>query len=151
MSTAGSDPSAPAAQRVAIFRWRGIFALAFGVAVVATVWLVFGTFWIRTTLQDSATQSLGTEVDIAGLSLNLVNASVELRGIAVADPRDLDRNLIEARVARVVLLPDALLEKKIVIRELTLDGVKANTKRAKPARAMRSPIPAIAGARALSN
>ena len=137
MSTAGSDPSAPATPRVAIFRWRGIFALAFGLAVVATVWLIFGKLWIRHTLQDSATQSLGTEVDVAGLGLDLINASVELRGIAIADPRDLNRNLIEARVARVVLLPDALVEKKIVIRELTLDGVRANTRRAKPARAMK--------------
>lgn len=137
MSTAGSDPSVKPAPRAALFRWRGIFALAFGFAVVAAVWLLFGKLWIRTTLQDSATQSLGTEVDVAGLSLDLVNTSVELRGVAIADPRDLTRNLVEARVARVVLLPDALLEKKIVIRELTLDGVRANTHRAKPARAMK--------------
>jgi uncharacterized protein (TIGR03545 family) len=137
MSTAGSSPSAAAPTRFAIFRWRGIFALAFGLAVVALVWLLFGKLWIRTTLQDSATQSLGTEVDVAGLDIDLANTSLELRGIAIADPRDLGRNLVEARVARVVLLPDALLEKKIVIRELTLDGVRANTRRAKPARAMK--------------
>lgn len=137
MSIAGSNPSPATPRRGAIFRWRGIFALAFGLAVVATVWLLFGKIWIRHTLQDSASQSLGTEVDIAGLGLDLVNASVELRGIAIADPRDSSRNIVEAKTARVVLLPDALVEQKIVIRELTLDGVRANTRRATPARAMK--------------
>src|SRR5262245_59693454 len=137
MSTAGSSPSPATPPRVAIFRLRGIFALAFGLAVVATVWLLFGKLWIRHTLQDTASQSLGTEVDVAGLGLDLVNTSLELRGIAIADPRDPNRNIVEAKTARVVLLPEALVDQKIVIRELTLDGVKANTRRAKPARVMK--------------
>ncbi|HEY9227465.1 MAG TPA: hypothetical protein VIP11_12500 [Gemmatimonadaceae bacterium] len=161
MSTAGSDPngrttsSAPAElayspksdaapsagppakpKRVAIFRWRGIFALAFGAAVVAIVWLAFGKIFVRRTIQSAASQSLGTQVDIAGLGLDLANTSVELRGIAIAHPFDHNRNLVEANVARVVLLPEALLEKKVVIRELTLDGVRANTRRSTPARDM---------------
>jgi len=130
------DVPAPAARRVAIFRWRGIFALMFGFAVVALVWLIFGKHWIRTTLQDTSSQAMGTQVDIGGLSLDVSNASLELRAIAVADPFDHTRNLIEAHVARVVLDPNALLEKKVVIRELTLDSVRAGTHRSVPARAM---------------
>ncbi len=131
MSTAGSDR-----KKTAIFRWRGIFALAFGAGVLAIVWLLFGNLWVRHTLQDSASQSLGTEVDIAGLKLDLVNASVELRDIAIADPRDANRNLIEARVARVMLLPEALVEQKIVIRDLTLDSVRVSTHRTRTARSI---------------
>jgi hypothetical protein len=47
-----------------------------------------------------------------------------LRAIAVADPFDHTRNLVEKLRARVVLDPNALLEKKVVIRELTLDSVR---------------------------
>jgi uncharacterized protein (TIGR03545 family) len=128
----------PPAKRVAVFRWRGIFALVFGFALAAILWIVFGKLWVRRTIQDTASQSLGTEVDVGGLSLDLVNARVELRAIAIADPFDVNRNLVEARVARVVLEPDALLQKKIVIRELTLDGVTAGTRRSTPARPMRA-------------
>jgi uncharacterized protein (TIGR03545 family) len=137
--TADGPPPAPTApaKRVAIFRWRGIFALAFGFGVAAIVWLVYGKIWVRHTLQDTATQSLGTQVDLAGLSLDVANASLELRGIAVADPLDRTKNLVEAKVARVVLLPAALLQKKIVIRDFTLTGVEVGTKRATPAREMK--------------
>ena len=130
-------PIATPPKRVAIFRWRGIFALAFGFAVFALVWLLFGKHWVRVTIEDSATQSLGTEVDVGGLSLDFVNTSVELRAIQIADPGDRNRNLIEANVARVVLLPDALLQKKVVVRELTLDGVRVDTKRATPAKELK--------------
>ena len=141
-ATAPEKPTAPLVapppppKRVAIFRRRGIFALLFGFAVAFLVWVAFGKLWVRRTLQSTASQSLGTQVDVAGLSLDLVNTRVELRGIAIADPFDRNKNLIEARVARVVLEPDALLQKKIVIRELTLDGVTAGTRRATPAREM---------------
>lgn len=127
-------PSAP--KRVAIFRWRGIFALLFGVAVGVAIWIVFGKLWVRRTVQTTASQSLGTQVDVAGLSLDLVNTRVELRGIAIADPFDRNRNLVEARIARVVLEPEALLQKKIVIRELTLEGVTGGTRRSTPAQPM---------------
>jgi uncharacterized protein (TIGR03545 family) len=130
-------PPPPPRKRVAIFRWRGIFALAFGFGVAAVVWFVYGKIWVRHTLQDTASQSLGTQVDLAGLSLDVANTSLELRGIAIADPLDRNKNLVEAKVARVVLLPDALLQKKIVIRDFTLSGVEVGTKRATPAREMK--------------
>ncbi len=130
------SPTGPK-KRVAIFRWRGIFALAFGFGIAALVWLIYGKIWVRHTLQDTATQSLGTQVDLAGLSLDVANAAVELRGIAIADPLDRNKNLVQAKVARVVLLPDALLQKKIVIRDLTLSGIEVGTKRATPAKEMK--------------
>lgn len=136
-SDAPPPPPATPRKRVAIFRWRGIFALAFGFGVAAVVWLVYGKIWVRHTLQDTATQSLGTQVDLGGLSLDVTNTALELRGIAIADPLDRNKNLVEAKVARVVLLPDALLQKKIVIRDFTLSGVEVGTKRATPAREMK--------------
>jgi uncharacterized protein (TIGR03545 family) len=136
MSTAGSDPNGDRVARVPIFRWRGISALAFALAVAAVVWALFGTFWIRRTLESTASQSLGTEVDIAALKLDVARASIVLRGIAIADPRDRTRNLVQATIARVALLPDALLEGKLVIRDFTLDGVRAGTRRDAPARPM---------------
>jgi uncharacterized protein (TIGR03545 family) len=139
MSIAGSSPSATAAakpKRVAIFRWRGIAALAFMCVVGVVAWLIFGRIWVRDTIQDTASQSLGTQVDVAGIRLDVVDSRLELRDFAVADPRDLTRNLIDAAVVRVFLDGDALLQKKIVIRELSLDGVRTGTRRATPARPM---------------
>ena len=45
-------PTAPRTKRVAIFRWRGIFALAFGFALALLGWFVYGRIWVRHTLQD---------------------------------------------------------------------------------------------------
>ena len=135
--TSEAPPPTVPRKRVAIFRWRGIFALAFGFGVAAIVWLVYGKIWVRHTLQDTATQSLGTQVDLGGLNLDVTNSALELRDIAIADPLDRNKNLVEAKVARVVLLPDALLQKKIVIRDFTLSGVEVGTKRKTPARELK--------------
>jgi uncharacterized protein (TIGR03545 family) len=151
MSTAGSGPDAArgpepvdaqatvaaksaAGKRVAFFRWRGIFALAGAGVLVAAGWLVFGDRIVRSTLAEAATKSLGTQVDIGALDLDVLGTSVELRSIAVAHPFDSTHNILEVGRARVVLERDPLMQKKIIIRDLTIENVRSGVRRAVPAR-----------------
>ena len=93
------------------------------------LWLTLGEVFLRNTIEEAATKFLGTQVDIATLDIDLRNATVELRGVSIADPFDRMRNLVEADRVRGVLEGRPLLEKKIVIRTLALSGVRTGTAR----------------------
>ena len=86
------------------------------------------------TAAEAATKALGTQVDIASLEVRESESSIELRGLAIADPFDPRRNVIAAERIRVELEPTPLLEKKLIIRRLAVGGVRLGTARSEPAR-----------------
>lgn len=120
--------------KVKVFRWRGIFALLFLLGLVVTWWLIFGERTVHRSLQEAATTALGTQVDIGGLDLQLIEGVAVLTGIAVADPFDSTRNLLEAEDTRLELELEPLLTKKIVVRQLAVHGIEIGTTRDVPAR-----------------
>lgn len=151
MSTAGSTRSgeqsqftaptpgagAPAAsppKKTKIFRWQGILPLVVVFALVVLGWTLFGERAIRATITEGGTKALGTQLDIAELDISALNTTVELKGIALADPFDVNRNLFEVRQFLVELEPKPLLQKKFAIKRLTIADVRTGTARAIPAR-----------------
>jgi uncharacterized protein (TIGR03545 family) len=142
MSTAGSvpdapdgapPPPAPLKKRPPFFRWRGVIPLVVAFALVAAWWMVFGERVVRTSIEDASTQALGTHVDVGRVTIDVRGATLEMRGLQVADPSDRMRNLIEIAGARLVVDVEALLEKKIVIRDASMSGVRISTRRRSPA------------------
>ena len=132
---AGGPPQRQIAKRrVALFRWKGIIPLVLGLALVAAVWLVFADRLLRSTTEEAGTKALGTELDVASLHLDLVHTSIQLSGVAIADPFDPRRNLLEVKQLFVQLEPEPLLEKKLVITRLTIGDVRTGTTRSTPAR-----------------
>jgi uncharacterized protein (TIGR03545 family) len=89
---------------------------------------------VKDSAEEAATKALGAQVDIAGVDIQERRATVELQGIAIADPFDRNRNLFEAGVVRVELEPEPLLERKLVVKQLTVKDVRTGTRRPVPAR-----------------
>lgn len=132
-----ADPNArsdPRPRRRSVFRWRGIFALLFFFALIATWWLVFGERTVRNTMREAATTALGTQVDIGSLEIDLTDGLMILRGIAIADPFDSTRNILEANDTRLELELEPLLTRKLVVRQLSVNGIDVGTTRDVPAR-----------------
>lgn len=117
-----------------VFRWRGVFALLLLVALILGWWLFFGERAVRNTLAEAATSSLGTQVDIGAVDVRLVRGSMILRGVAIADPFDSTRNLLEAEAASMELELEPLLTRKFVVRDLAVHDIVVGTTRAVPAR-----------------
>ncbi|MEP6474034.1 MAG: TIGR03545 family protein, partial [Gemmatimonadota bacterium] len=94
---------------------------------------------IRRQSQDYATEMLGAEVDIGGLQVSLRQSRVVVTGLQVADPYNLNRNLLSAGRIILDLDPTPLLEKKLVIDQMEMTGLQFLVPRAKPARAIKTP------------
>ena len=143
MSTAGSVPSQaplaaytpgetkkPAAPKsTGFFRWQGIFALLFFVAFIAGFWILFADRLIKSAISEAATKALGVEVAIDKLHLNVTGTSFEMRGFTVAHPGDPMKNVLEVGRVKVQLEAMPLLRKRIVISDVTVDSVRALTRR----------------------
>jgi uncharacterized protein (TIGR03545 family) len=121
-------------KRVAFFRWKGVIPLGVFAALLLIGWMLFGERLIRETIEEAGTKALGAELDVADLDIQLFKSTVELRGIALADPFDVNRNLFEVRLLRVVLDPAPLIEKKLVVRQLSVADIATGTARKRPAR-----------------
>src|SRR5262245_9346184 len=123
----GTTPGATRKKRVRIFRWEGIIPMVLALVLLCAGWIVFGERVIRDTMTEAGTKALGTQLDIADLDIGVFSSAVELRGIALADPFDRTRNLFEIATVRMELEPKPLLEKKLVVKRLTIADVRTGT------------------------
>jgi uncharacterized protein (TIGR03545 family) len=124
----------PPRRRARIFRWQGIIPMLLVGAVVLVAWTLFGDLVVRDTIREAATKAFGAQVDIRSVRIRTLATTIELRGIALADPFDRNRNLVEAGTIVLALDPRPLLEKKFVVNRLTVADVRTGTRRSSPAR-----------------
>jgi uncharacterized protein (TIGR03545 family) len=119
---------------VKIFRWKAIGPLALVLAIIGVLLWLFAEPVAKDTAEEVSTELLGTQVDIGKLDIIADEASVDLRALQIADPFDPNRNLVEASEIRLKLNPVALAEKKFVVENFRLGGMRFGTGREKPAR-----------------
>jgi len=119
---------------VKIFRWKAIGPLALLLVIVGVLVWLFAEPVAKDTAEEVSTELLGTQVDVGKLDIIADEASVDLRELQIADPFNPNRNLIEASEIRLKLNPVALAEKKFVVENLRLGGMRFGTDRKTPAR-----------------
>ncbi len=120
--------------RFQIFRWRAVGPLLLFLLFGVILWVLFADTIARVQTQSNLSDLLGTEVDIGSLRIRETDAAVDIGGLAIADPRDPRKNLLEAGDITLDLDPVPLTEKKIVIDQLRLSGLRFLTTRKTPAR-----------------
>jgi uncharacterized protein (TIGR03545 family) len=122
--------------RTRIVRWRGLVPLTVGLILLAIGWLIFGEPITRGTVEEAATEALGTQVDIDDLEIDELRTTIVMRGVGIAHPFDVTRNLVEAGSIRLELEGEPLLERKLIVKSLAIGDVRTGTRRATPARAV---------------
>jgi uncharacterized protein (TIGR03545 family) len=119
---------------VKIFRWKAIFPLLLLFLLIGIVLWLFAEPVAKDTTEEVSTELLGTQVDVGRLDIIADEASVDLRELQIADPFDSTRNLVQAEGIRLKLDPLALAEKKFVVENFRLSGMRFGTTRKTPAR-----------------
>ena len=117
---------------VPLLRWKEGIVAALLIAIVATgVWQ-----WAKSDLKSAVMPVLeranGATVDVDGLSLNLWTGTLDVTGLALADPSDLSVNSFAATELRISVSSLALLSKRIVVNEVSTADATYGMARATP-------------------
>lgn len=121
-------------QKFKIFRWKAVGPLLLFLVLLVVLWIIFADRIVRSQAESNLSETLGTEVDIASLRIREADAAVDIGGLAIADPRDPMKNLFEAGSITFDMDPIPLAEKKIVVDQVKLSGLRFLTTRKTAAR-----------------
>lgn len=110
-------------------RWGGLAVFVVLVAVLAGFWFLLIDGIVERVIEDQGTQLVGAKVELEAADLSLLPAGLTLTGLQVASPEEPMTNAVE--IARLAGNLDGfkLLRRKIIVEELTADGVRLGTPR----------------------
>lgn len=104
---------------VPLLRWKeGVVGAALITILVMGVWQ-WAKSDLKSVVKPVMERANGATVDVDGLSLNLWTGTLEVTGLALADPSDLSLNSFAATELRISVSSLALLSKRIVVNEVS--------------------------------
>lgn len=120
-------------------RWWGLIVFCSLVAITLLFWFVFADGLVRRAVEKAGTSLVGAEVDVAGADVTFSPLGVRLSGIAVTDPSSPGMNSLElSRVAFSLELLE-LLRRKVIIKEMAVEGFRFDTPRKRPGFVVKPP------------
>ena len=112
-----------------LIRWKYLVPrLVVVILLLLIVYLCTDSFLKRTVI--SVGQRLtGSQVDVGALQSSLLSMKVKLYNVAVANPEDANRNLWEFDEAELKLNPKATFQRKLVVENGRIEGVRFDQSR----------------------
>ena len=110
-------------------RWWGLGAFVVFAAIVGCVWIFFVDGWVKGAIEAAGTKAVGAKVEVEAADLSLFPAGLSLTRLQVTNPKTPMTNAVEA--ARVTMSLDGLnlLRRKVIVEEMTVEGVRLDTPR----------------------
>ncbi len=112
-----------------IIRWSFVSVTVIIVALVVVFNILFFDRILKSAVISSAQMVTGAKVEIDYLKTSFAKCSVAINGLRCADRNDYFKNLIDIQKIRFDVRFTPLLRKKVVIDEMSVEGIKLNTDR----------------------
>lgn len=111
------------------FRWQGLVAFLLIVVVGAPSAFLFTDVFVKQFIESTGTKLVGARVELEGARLSFFPPALTLTGLQVADPEEPLANALE--VARITGSLDGpgLLRRRVIINEMSVEGIRLNTPR----------------------
>lgn len=122
-----------------IFRWQGLVVFA---VLFLLVW-GFLSFYldglIKQGLEEEGSKILQTQIEVDSVGTSLPSQSAGFKNLAVANADNLMENMVEIDSVSFSVDAAKAVSRKLVIDEMSVEGIRLNQKRKSPAKAYRPP------------
>jgi uncharacterized protein (TIGR03545 family) len=110
-------------------RWQGLTVFAGILILLVAFWFLLVNVLVKRLIEKTGTQMVGARVELAGANLSLFPAGLTLTRLQVTNPDEPMKNAVE--IARISCKIDGLnlLRRKIIIEEMSMEGVRLGTAR----------------------
>jgi len=110
-------------------RWPGLIAFVVVVAIGLAIWWLVIDRLVEHGIETVGSKLVGAKVELGAADVSFFPLGIELKRLEVTNPDEPMRNAVEA--ARIAFGMEALqlLRRKVIIDEMTVDGVRFNTER----------------------
>jgi uncharacterized protein (TIGR03545 family) len=110
-------------------RWQGLTVFAAILILLLAFWFLLVDALVKWQIEKNGTQMVGARVELAGANLSLFPAGLTLTRLQVTNPDEPMKNAVE--IARISCKIDGLnlLRRKIIIEEMSMEGVRLGTAR----------------------
>ncbi|GJL77789.1 MAG: hypothetical protein NPINA01_07780 [Nitrospinaceae bacterium] len=125
-----------------IFRWQGVLVFA---VLFLLMWAFFSFYLdglIKRALEEEGSKIIQTQIEVASVATSLPSQSAGLKRLAVANPDNLMENAVEIDSVSFNVDAGKAVVQKVVIDEMSVEGIRLNQKRETPARAYKPPADA---------
>jgi len=110
-------------------RLKGLAAFVVVIAVFGAFWLFFVDNIVKGLIQKYGTRAVGAKVEVAAADLSLFPLGLRLEQLRVADPDSPMKNAVEIGRISLGIEPANLLRRKVIVKEMIVDGVQFGTPR----------------------
>jgi uncharacterized protein (TIGR03545 family) len=110
-------------------RWKGVITFAVILALMALFSFFFMDNLIKWGMETTGTMVTGAKTEINSLELSFARLSFSLNGLQSADPDNEWQNRLEINDIRFKMNWRPLLEGKVEIEEMAVEGIRSGTKR----------------------
>lgn len=110
-------------------RWQGLVTFVVLLLFVIGAWFLFVDVAIKKTIESKGTELVKAKVELAGADLSFFPLGLSLTGLEVTNPDAPMTNAFQVDRVALSLEGAELLRRKVVFKEVTLEGVKLNTPR----------------------
>ncbi len=112
-------------------RWWGIAAFMLAIILIFLGWFIFVDRIIANNIEEVGEFVVGAEVEVGKADLTIFPLGITIEKLLVADPKAPMYNLIDVDNIRFHLDGKHLFDRKVIIKDMVVEGVKFNTARKK--------------------
>jgi uncharacterized protein (TIGR03545 family) len=125
-----------------LVQWRYVLPrLAIALVLFVGTWLAIEPL-LHSFLTRFGERIVRAKIDIDDVNVKLANADLTITGVQIANPRSLDRNLVEFDQATLDIATTSVLQRRLHVREARMSGVRFNTPRSKSGKVNLPPLSA---------
>lgn len=112
-----------------MIRWKGVLVILLVIVMGILLSLLLTDRWLERRLEANFSALIGAKVEFDGVHYSLRKMELQWQRLQVTNPDNTMQNMLETANCKLDLAVEPLLFRKVMIEEMTIEGLRFNTPR----------------------